>query len=352
MPRSIQEILDHAEQFSDLFEDHDPNPDNFGEGESLRALSKAVQARAETEKQMVDVVSDARAEGHSWSAIGGILGTTGEAARQRYKDSDVMAVVSTLPIKRMEKAGWIDSGTDRRALAKMVRVMCPPGSNWIRAAARRSNDGSEAFTPEQVAWLLRARQLASEEQVPAAFDSHEARKLAESIVHLSVSEDETSELKQRLAEVGVRLVVVPQLPGSKIDGAAFWLDDESPVLALTLRFNRIDYLWFTLLHELAHIVCGHGNPETPMLDDEMSVESENEAEANRLAASWAMANHSGPLPGQLSGVVRLASELGIAPGIIVGRLHHLHATTGNGLPYSKHRNLLVPVNHVLVTDRS
>lgn len=84
MPRTAKEILDQADELAARFEAHDPDPTEVKDAVSLRAVRLAFQARAEAERRLADAVSVARAEGHSWAAIGAMVGTSGEAARQRY----------------------------------------------------------------------------------------------------------------------------------------------------------------------------------------------------------------------------------------------------------------------------
>ena len=83
MPRSIQDILDHAAELAQRFEDYEPDPaDERAVGDDL--LQRAVLARARSERQIVDAVVAARAAGLSWAKIGSILGTSAQAAQQRY----------------------------------------------------------------------------------------------------------------------------------------------------------------------------------------------------------------------------------------------------------------------------
>jgi hypothetical protein len=83
MPRSIQEILDHADELAKRFEDYEP-----ADGDELPVeavlLRRAVLARARSECDVVEAVTAARAAGLSWAAIGAILGTSAQAAQQRY----------------------------------------------------------------------------------------------------------------------------------------------------------------------------------------------------------------------------------------------------------------------------
>ena len=87
MPRTIQEILDHAEELADHFEHNPPDPADMVDATALHAVRDAVVNRAKAEEAIVTAVEAARAAGHTWPRIGAILGTSGEAARQRYGQS-------------------------------------------------------------------------------------------------------------------------------------------------------------------------------------------------------------------------------------------------------------------------
>ncbi len=83
MPRSIQEILDHAEELAREFEDYEPGPGDESSVEE-HMLRRAALARARSERQIVDAIVAARASGLSWARVGEILGTSAQAAQQRY----------------------------------------------------------------------------------------------------------------------------------------------------------------------------------------------------------------------------------------------------------------------------
>lgn len=83
MPRSIQEILDHADELARRFEDYEPDPDDERAVEEY-LLERAAIARARGERQIIEAVSAARAKGISWQRIGELLGTSAQAAQQRY----------------------------------------------------------------------------------------------------------------------------------------------------------------------------------------------------------------------------------------------------------------------------
>jgi len=83
MPRSIQEILDHADELAERFEEYEPSEADERSVEEY-LLRRAALNRARSEREIVDAIVRARAAGISWSKIGEILGTTAQAAQQRY----------------------------------------------------------------------------------------------------------------------------------------------------------------------------------------------------------------------------------------------------------------------------
>lgn len=83
MPRSIQEILDHADELAKTFEDYEPGPNDERSVEEY-LLEWATIARARSERDVVEAITRARWNGVSWQRIGTILGTSAQAAQQRY----------------------------------------------------------------------------------------------------------------------------------------------------------------------------------------------------------------------------------------------------------------------------
>src|SRR5260370_10328588 len=84
MPRSTEEILAHADELARRFEDYEPAEGDAQDASALRDVARAFARFASSQRHLVAAVHAARAEGHSWAAIGAMLGTSGEAARQQY----------------------------------------------------------------------------------------------------------------------------------------------------------------------------------------------------------------------------------------------------------------------------
>jgi sugar-specific transcriptional regulator TrmB len=84
MPRTVQDILDHAEELAKRFEEYEPSTSDERNPQVFTELREAVLSRSAAERSIKDAVEHAREHGYSWSSIGSLIGTSGEAARQRY----------------------------------------------------------------------------------------------------------------------------------------------------------------------------------------------------------------------------------------------------------------------------
>jgi HTH-type transcriptional regulator/antitoxin HigA len=245
---------------------------------------------------------------------------------------------TSLPIQEMEKRGWIEVG-DVRDFAKVESALCrffgvdePGAIPAIAHAAKRTGDTKDA-TPLQAAWIHRVQQIARTMVV----EPYAAEKLREHVGKLRAlltAPEDTRHVPKLLAECGVRFVVVEALPSGKIDGVCLWLDDGSPVVGMSLRFDRIDNFWFVLRHEIEHVLQRHGR-ETPMLDAEL--EGESASAGDHVAIEERIANAAAldfcvPTEKLESFIVRkqplfserdllgFAKIVGVHPGLVAGQL--------------------------------
>lgn len=86
MPRTVEEILQHADELAARFESYQPDPKDELDARAVELLRTAVAERSDAERHLLEAVQAARASGMPWSAIGSLVGTSGEAARQRYSN--------------------------------------------------------------------------------------------------------------------------------------------------------------------------------------------------------------------------------------------------------------------------
>ncbi|HTO01458.1 MAG TPA: HigA family addiction module antitoxin [Microthrixaceae bacterium] len=129
-------------------------------------------------------------------------------------------------------------------------------------------------------------------------------------------------LVETFAATGVAFVVVPEVKGARVSGAAYWMGNKA-VLALSLRYKSDDHFWFSMFHEAGHLLL-HPKRDR-FIDDGSPSDTVQEQEADQFAATQLIpTEHEPELPTlrTLAAIQNFANRLGIAPGIVVGRLQH------------------------------
>jgi HTH-type transcriptional regulator/antitoxin HigA len=138
-----------------------------------------------------------------------------------------------------------------------------------------------------------------------------------------------------LQKHGIALVILPHLPHTYLDGACFKSPSGRPVIGLTLRYDRLDNFWFTLMHELSHVYLHLENGNRVFFDDTEQDTSQicnpQEMEANALATALLIPedlwNREGHTLADSQQIVAFADRLGISPAIVAGRLRWRQLTT-------------------------
>ena len=126
------------------------------------------------------------------------------------------------------------------------------------------------------------------------------------------------------AACGVAVVFVPELPGARASGVARWLTPTKALIQLSLRYKTDDHLWFTFFHEIGHVLR-HGKTDVWIEATSSGADDPREAEADKFSRDMLVPpREARELPRLQSAdqVHRFAERLGVAPGIIVGRLQH------------------------------
>lgn len=124
---------------------------------------------------------------------------------------------------------------------------------------------------------------------------------------------------------GVALAFVPELPETRLSGATRWLSSDKALIIQSLRYRTDDHFWFTFFHEAAHVLL-HGK-RVLFVDEEDAERTPEEAAADEFAANHLISpaeyrafRTSRPL--SRARISEFADEMGVAPGIVVGRLQH------------------------------
>lgn len=183
--------------------------------------------------------------------------------RKEQKDdvSRRARIFSLVPIKEMIRRGWIQESDDLDALERGVADFL---NQPISAVFHRSESHAD-ITPAQRAWLCQAHRLARGVQA-AKFSKSIFAKALDTLRRLLMNPEDVRHVAKVLAEGGVRFLIIESLPHTKIDGACFWLNEFSPVIVLTMRYDRLDNFWYVLTHECGHVSHGDGLDGNDVLD--------------------------------------------------------------------------------------
>ena len=198
---------------------------------------------------------------------------------------------------------------------------------------RKSNYRSSPLTDKRalIAWSNRVIQKAKKIKVTKKYkDGSIDLNFMQEFVKLSSQENGVILAQKHLKDIGIILVIEPHFSKTYLDGAAILVNKENPVICLTLRHDRLDNFWFTLMHELAHISL-HYNQDISLFYDELETASagldEKEQEADKLAeesllpkAKWEV-SPARLIPSSMA-ANSLAKELGVHVAIIAGQIRH------------------------------
>ncbi len=248
---------------------------------------------------------------------------------------------SRFPLKAMAKAGWIPHVQNMKEQAEelVTGLMKRAGGQAFAAAPLyRKNDGRRinAKTDDYAlrAWCWQVLAQAVERPLPVEYQYDKVGpQLLRQVAQMSIFEDGPARAKGFLAQHGICLEYLKHLPKTHLDGAALRLPNSGPVIGLTLRYDRIDNFWFTLLHELCHVVFHLGDNGDGFVDDlslrgvESSGGDPAEQEADQLAQDALIPPKiwedgillENPRP---MAVLQMASEAQVHPAIIAGRVRH------------------------------
>jgi HTH-type transcriptional regulator/antitoxin HigA len=240
---------------------------------------------------------------------------------------------SKFPIKEMVTRGWLQkiTGSIKVSTENVVQeFISNAGWQFGEAAFKRTLSG-EAYSPTTkyalYAWLARITQRAREKKLTLIQYQEDAlsSSFLREVAQLSWSEQGPKLAVEFLEKHGIAVVIEPHLKGTMLDGAALKDIDGMPIIGLTLRHDRLDNFWFTLLHELAHLWKHVGKDEMFLDDLDASSEDRREAEANRIAReafipriSWKRSEAY--LSPSRENIDALSRELKIHPAIIAGRI--------------------------------
>jgi HTH-type transcriptional regulator / antitoxin HigA len=263
------------------------------------------------------------------------------------------------PINELVRRGWIGTTKDidvlEERLLSFLEMKNIDETSKLVYSTRKS---TEKANPAQVAWVHRAKKLAKGIDAGKYWE----KSLAEALVklrRLRKNAEDIREVPKLLAEAGIRLVLVEGLTKGRIDGATFWLDEHSPVIVLSMRYDRLDHFWFVLMHELGHVANGDalGDPilDVNLVGDEavpFADKSEIEKGADLFAEDFLIERREiedfigrfRPLYSKQK-IKNFAARIHVHPAIVLGRLQFRKE-----VDWSHSREMLVKVRDILILN--
>lgn len=267
---------------------------------------------------------------------------------------------SLFPVRELMKRRWIEPSKNldviEHRVCRFFRIKnLDERPVFAHAAKALQYDERTAL---QWAWLYRAKELA-EGTHSSPYSERKLREALAKIRMLLIAPEEIRQVPRILAEAGVRFVVVEFLPGAKIDGATFWLNDV-PVIALSIRFDRVNNFWFVLRHEIEHVLNRDG---LVTIDIELTEQLQRkdalppaELRANIAASEFLVPKSEldsfitrvRPLYSEQR-ILLFAKRIGVHPGVVVGQLQFR-----DEVPYTHFHKHLVKIREIItqtaVTD--
>lgn len=273
-------------------------------------------------------------------------------AQRDPKRARLASLFEYAPVKEMVRRNWISESENVEVMESQILKFFGSRSvselPELAVAARKSTDYGKASIAE-IAWFARVKQLARTVQAKKFLPSDFASKFS-TLRTLCGDPENIRHVPRVLAEWGIRFVVVEGLQKTKIDGGVLWLSDAEPVVALTLRFDRIDSFWHTTIHELVHVKNGDkdiididiiadskgsiGTSEKPPLEVKTDAETVEylvpQKELNDFITRVNPFYYK-------EKIKNFANKMRMHPGVVVGQLHHRRC----GVHWSHNREMLL-----------
>lgn len=262
------------------------------------------------------------------------------------------------PIKEMIKRGWIESSKSLNVLEdsilKFLEISSLDEEPKLSYATKKS---TSTANPSQIAWACRAKKIAKGIQA-ARFSRKSFAEALARLKELRANPEDVRHVPRVLAEGGVRFLLIESLPKGKIDGACFWLDEHSPVIAISMRYDRLDHFWYIAMHECGHVDKRDALGGQPVLDVNLvgdqaipfEDKSEMDKQADRFAESFLVEQQQmdnfiarvRPLYSKQK-IKNFSARIGVNPAIVLGQLQHRQE-----ISWSHSREMLVKVRDILI----
>ena len=284
-------------------------------------------------------------------------------SKQSKEESDVeirTVLYKYMPIAEMNKRGWFNKTKDATVLLDNIKKFWNKDQideqffeSLNEPFALRKSDVFESFNLYYaLTWLQMAKNYSRTIKV-SKFDKSQLETLSNNINVYTMQKSGVEKFLKELEKVGVKFILLKHLPKTYIDGAAFF-DNDNPVIVYTGRYNRIDHFWFTISHEIGHILKHLNENVKEIIDDEKlrDKRSKIEKEADDFAST--ALKHKEIFAFFSDGmnyitkaqILECSETLQIHQGIIIGALAHKKSISYSQLhKFTEEINSKIPLRY-------
>jgi len=258
------------------------------------------------------------------------------------------AFIEQLPIRDMKAFGWLTPYSDLTRDKAILAFFSDTASDWLsngprmaNAVAFRMSTAHETSPAAVAAWLRQG--VIEAHKVDCALWNREALSRAIPSIRALTRIKDPKLFFPRLVEIGrecgVAFVFVRTPKGCAASGATYFLSKEKAIVQLSFRYRSDDHFWFTLFHEIGHLIL-HGESHL-FIEGATQLALHDEAEANNFAASTLIPpeyrDEFGHIRQKFSLVMRFAKKIGVSAGIVVGQLQKAGVLRHNQMNFLKVR---------------
>ncbi|WP_299980454.1 ImmA/IrrE family metallo-endopeptidase [Desulfobacula sp.] len=241
------------------------------------------------------------------------------------------------PVLEIIKRKWVTGLDPKTQAEEIVRSLAAQSSSndyllGEKAACfrkgTRSNEKDDPFSLH--AWILGVLAEAKKIETSIKFQKDDLDLgFISKVAHFSVIKQGPVAVREFLLSKGIKMVVVPHFKKTYLDGGVLIDKNGTPIIALSLRYDRIDNFWFTLSHELAHLILGHAHAMNgKFIIDDLDLRDsldETELEADRVAQEGLIpenlwAEHQVRITCKVKDVIDLSQKADVHPAIVAGRI--------------------------------
>lgn len=237
-------------------------------------------------------------------------------------------LIEAVPYSLLAKRGWVPSSRNIGEMKAEVLNFFGGHQQAIEDAFRaryRVTDAAKLDPVKVGCWIQRFKNRAKDRPLPKYSRTRLVTALPK-LLKLTAKPSDAAQCAPLLEQCGIHLFVENQLEQSNVDGVSFFLRNH-PVIGVTLRYDRIDWFWFTLLHHISHLVLEHDMALPRISADPLQGEDPDEMSANTWAREQFLPLDLASQFHALSGpahtrIKKLALKHQRHEGFVVGRLQY------------------------------